>query len=284
MSNSNKENQERAWINSNIELKKNVAEIDGSKLPLGIFIDDEDIFAESWEMCFRIPGFSTLRPSIPDFLDRDTREQITEGIFRFIQNVTDDQLKRTAVVVVDQFADNLKLRNGIRDFISRLREVNNQAYILETSGYTDGLMYPGSNAYLTNLVSTGNARPLINLSPELPSARIQAFQFYSNPSFIQAGLADPSYAERTGRDEFSSQSSRSLSFNKLISSDEFEVVLNYLNLDSDALLYKIFNSFSPLEQKLILHYCWNIVGHIQIGSGVEYFGGSIARIKELLQK
>lgn len=273
---------ERRWRDPKTTEQPKGDEVLQPPVPLGIFIDDENTFAKGWERCFKIPGFATLRPEIPDMLDEETEDEIGGKIIQFINGITDDQLKMAAVVVVDQFYDQPDLRVAMTRFISRLRKINQQAFILETSGDPDGLIYPESNAVITTGMWHTDAQQLIRKSPSFPLARLQALRIYSNPAFIQASLADPRNDDKYGR--FEAESAREYSCKRLIARAEFGEIIKMLETDVDTPFLQIFEDMSPEQQKLFLHNGWNIVGHIQIGNGPAFFGGSVERLRGLLNK
>lgn len=166
--------------------------------------------------------------------------------------------------------------------MASLREANKDALIIEHSAYADLLIYSNSNGIITkDLLNEASA--LIRQTPMVTAARLHAIQLYSNPSFIEAGIADPTFVDKGGSDYLERDWMRRSSFERLMSESKYDDIKLMLGLnlhDSLSVQFKLMNAD---KQKLFLHYAWTIVAHMQIGNGPEYFGGSLIRLKESLK-
>lgn len=245
-------------------------------LPIGIFIDDEGAFSESWERCFKIPGFITMRPNVRGVLTQENEKKAARKIAKFIKGVTDEQLKDTALLVVDQFYDNYDLRRLTIDFVDRLKTLSPNVYILETSGDPrGGLVYGGNDIYW----NAGDTMDVIESVPPTPLMRLEAMRYYNrDEALVEARLFDSSFEDP--HEFYKRDHRRELSLDKLQSAREFNKIVEKVGVNY---LFPIFRKCTPDEQDLLLHNLWTVVGHLRLSGDDEAYGLSLERATQLIQ-
>lgn len=262
--------QERRWEKKGIEATKIPEKTSG--IPLGIFIDDVTEFAEDWEECFQVSEFGTLRADVPQGTldDEELAQEATQILSAFMRDISEEQLKRVRVVVIDQFYDNDELGKQARIFIARLRAVNKTAIILETSGAARPALYDKDSVVL-EMTDTFSARKLIGKAPSTAGARMQALEIYSKKAFLEADKVHRYDDQLLGS-----------SYRRLIRYPKFSELESRLGQEESG-IFSVFIKLNKDEKRLFLHCSWTILGQIELGNTKD-IGLPLVRLKEFFTR
>ncbi len=253
---------------------------DGERLPtrpkLGIFIDDEPLKFKKWERVFTLEGFESLTPDqmLHDGMSDTQTIQALDQWMDLLIHLPDRALKDVEIVVIDQFNFSQYLQMKAKHLINRLRSVNTMAWVLETSGVVEPHVYEGTNAVLDALDTT-QAIDLVEDAPLTLSARIQAFKIFTLTPFLEAQKAD------TVNDDEKYSPSEGL--NKLISHRKFNEALAAIGI-SEREFFSILALKRDDDLRPIVHDLGNLMGHMILDHGDEYYTMSVDKLRRLLRR
>lgn len=249
---------------------KFLPEFEKNSEKFGVFVDDNQFYVEEWIKMFR--GVSGFKPIAPKIEGESIFHHMHVKAFR--ETCTQELLKRVAVVTIDQFRFDSDSWEQGQLFLNDLREVNSQAWVVETSAApTRRPIYIGSNTILDTMLIS-DAKKFISKSPITIGARLQAFRYFTVEPFIEAQYADPKNVNDQFRPETSlSRLTKSLKYNEL---------LKILQVSTDTLIVDL-ASLEHNEQLEMLHLMWDMVGHISIGNSENEYAGTLTRLRKILE-
>lgn len=253
------------------------------EIPIALFIDDEDFWAKDWELAFKIPHVRTMRPSIPEELNQDTKEEITAGIAHFFDTFPPGLSRRVALVIIDQFYDNRDLREKATAFLQTLHEANPTLQVLETSGNPDQTVYPQSKTAIHVGLEQVDIREQVIKAPKSFAIRCMTLFLYTEPAFIEAAKFDThrleSHQEELSKDYLIQK--EQLSWENLRVAPQSDQLFAMIGETKENL--QIFWQQANQEQKgLLLHTAWTIIGHLRSGNDLSHYGYHLSRLQALL--
>ena len=230
----------------------------------GVFANDERGFAREYASCF--DGLNLFTPIIIDTPSARKARVELEKV----------QLDCVSIVIAEQYFDNPYMRSAMANFIGHLRQVNKTAWIVETGGAAVDHFYEGTNG----LIPTSHMFDISKKLQEEPftlQARLRVLKNFTSESFEEAQSAE--FLTVTDSKDVL-ELFRIL--DKASKHTKFPDVLALLSITEEDFTDKIPN----LPQEFIpeaMHTLWMVIGHLEIGNGVEFYSGSLTRLMNLLE-
>lgn len=229
---------------------------------LGVFANDDLDFATDYARPFtELPSFTPI--IIGTGFIRKIREQL-EAV----------KLDLVDVVIVEQYYDNYQVRQEMSQFIARLRQVNSNAWVVESGGIAEESIYLGSNRVLDTIDMIQMARQIDKTPPTIPT-RLNALRVFTTEGFVEA-------KKWSGR-EGNFYDYASMSLKKFSRNPNNMQVLELLRIDYDSLSDKLLNMPENLMPDA-MHTFWTVIGHLQLENGPDYYGMSLDRLRNLLER
>lgn len=229
---------------------------------LGIFADDDLGFATAYSSPFTgLPSFTPI--IIGTGFIREVRKQL---------RIT--RLDLVDVIVAEQYYDNYPVRQEVSQFISRLRRVNPHAWIVETGGIAEKPIYPDSTRVLQTLDMLAMVRQIDKAPPNI-KARLNALRVFTTEGFVEA----KKWSERKGGFLYDYAT---ISLQKFGRNPHNMQVLELLSIDYKNLFDRLQNMPENLMPEA-MHTLWTVIGHLQLGNGLDYYGMSLDRLRGLLE-
>jgi hypothetical protein len=244
-----------------------------------ICVDDEPGFSERFAESFvDLPDVACFTPVK---VSRKQEKLTPQRLSIFFNSFTEEQLSRVDAVFIDQFFDQKSIYKDLsRNFIQRLRKVNESAWILETSGNPMGQAYPGSNAMIEVVAALDGANLIEDAGNTLP-VRLYALRHYSYEEFIAAQMAmlaaepDPEADAVLGTPE-------EIGYRSLARNDWFKKGLSIIKR-SEETSAQLFKQLAAEDRRLFLHHFWNLLGHLHIESEESTYSTAAQRLNEFFE-
>lgn len=253
---------------SEIFSKTHQAESEMKPPMLIILIDDDALFANHWPKVVEgVKGIELLTPVV----------ETSEDFERFSNSISDADLSRTDVVIVDQYKYSASLITTISSWIEKLKHLNEDAWIVEVSGFLDESgVFPRSDSFIDRPEEEFRTFKAATDAPRTASAVIEAIKLTTNRGFIESQSLDSEKIPRKQAEE---------SFNSLLANSYFTRVLEMAGIDEqsfkDAIMWHPFGYKPQIE---ILHNAWTLVGHLMAGTDEAIYSMSVTRLQESINK